>query len=91
MHVSLRMRTVDIRLMMKYVYKRASSLPGFIQLAGKEEDGFLSDVGSWTQFRFPVLFQSYIPVPLLIFLRLICIVVILLQLLQEVTLISYCG
>lgn len=67
------------------------SLPGVVQLSGQKEDGLLSDVSSWTQFRFSVLFQSHVPVPLLIFLRPICVVVVLLQFLQKVTFISDCG
>lgn len=39
------------------------------QMSGQKEDGLLSDVSPWTQFSFSVLFQSHVPVPLLIFLR----------------------
>lgn len=62
-----------------------------LQQAGQKEDGLLSNVSPRTQLRFPVLFQGYVPVPLLIFLRPVCVVVVLLQLLQEVTFISHRG
>lgn len=62
-----------------------------LQQAGQKEDGLLSNVSPRTQLRFPILFQGYVPVPLLIFLRPVCVVVVLLQLLQEVTFISHRG
>lgn len=67
------------------------SLCGVFEPSGQEEDGLLSDVSSWAQFRSSVLLQGNIPVPLLIFLTCICVVVVLLQLLQEVTFISHGG
>lgn len=65
--------------------------PSVIQPPGDEEDGFLSDVGSRAEFRLSVLFQSHVPALVLVFLRLVRVVVVLLQSLQEVTFISYCG
>lgn len=55
-------------------------------MSGEEEDSFLSNVGSWAQFGFSILFQSYVPVHLLVFLWLISVIVVFLQLLQEMTL-----
>lgn len=65
--------------------------PSVIQLPGEKEDGFLSNVGSRAEFRLSVLFQSYVPVVVVIFLWLVCVVVVLLQPLQEVTFICNCG
>lgn len=62
-----------------------------MQLSGQKEDGLLSDVSPRTQFSLSVLFQSYVPVFILVLLGQICVVVVLLQLLQEVTFISDCG
>lgn len=66
-------------------------IPGVLQLSGDEEDGLLSDVGSWAQFSSAILLQANVPVVVLVFLRLISVVVVLLQCLQEVALIGYCG
>lgn len=66
-------------------------VPGLVQLSGEKEDGLLSDVGSWTEFSFAVFLQGYVPSVVLILPGLICVVVVLLQILQEVTFIGYCG
>lgn len=67
------------------------SVPGVVQLSGQKEDSLLADVGSWTELRFAVFLQGYVPGVVFIFLRLICVVVVLLQPLQEVTFIGHRG
>lgn len=44
-----------------------------------------------TQFRFTVLFQSDVPLPVLVFAGEVGVVVVLLQLLQEVTFVCHSG
>lgn len=59
-----------------------------VHLSREEENCLLSDVCPWAKFRFPILFNSNIPV-FTMRARLICIVVVFLHSLQKVTFISY--
>lgn len=72
-------------------WRQTSSLSGVVQLTRQEKHGLLSNVSSWTQFRFAVLFQTHVPVPVLILLRLVRVVVVLLQFFHKVTFISDRG
>lgn len=83
--------TVSSFMQMFSLNPESSSLPELTQLSGQKEDGLLSNVSPGTQFRFPVLFQSHVPAPLLVLLRQIGVVVVLLQLLQEETFVRQSG
>lgn len=67
------------------------SLAAALQLPGQEEDGLLPDMSPGTHLRFTVLFQSDVPLPVLVFAGQVGVVVVLLQLLQEVTFVCHSG
>lgn len=71
--------------------RSAFSLAAVLQLPGEEEDGLLSHVGPGTRLSFPVLFQGDVPVPVPVFEGQVGVVVVLLQRLQEVTLLCDRG
>lgn len=73
------------------IHSRAGSLAAVLQLSGQKEDCLLPGVGPGAQLGFAVLFQGHVPVPLLVFAGQVGVVVVLLQLLQEVTFVCYGG
>lgn len=72
-------------------HTRAFSLAAVLQLSGQKEDGLLPGVSPGAQFRFAVLFQGDVPLPVLVFAGQVGVVVVLLQILQEVTFVCYGG
>lgn len=70
---------------------RAFSLAAALQLTGQKEDGLLSAVSPGAQLGFAVLFQGHVPPPVLVFAGQVGVVVVLLQLLQEVTFVRHGG
>lgn len=70
---------------------RAVSLAAVRQLSGQKEDGLLAPVGPGAQLSLAVLFQADEPAPVLVSAGQVGVVAVLLQLLQEVTLVRHGG
>lgn len=73
------------------IHSGAFSLAAVLQLSGQKEDGLLSGVSPGAQLGFAVLLQGDVPPPVLVFAGQVGAVVVLLQLLQEVTFVSDGG
>lgn len=89
----LRLQTDPMGPLVRFGFGSARSSPGSLggvsQQSRQEEDGLLSDVSPGAQFGLPVLLQSHVPALVLVLLRHVGVVVVLLQPLQEVTLIGH--
>lgn len=66
-----------------------ASLGAVSQQSRQEEYGLLSDVSPGAQFGLPVLLQGHVPALVLMLLRHVGVVMVLLQPLQEITLICH--
>lgn len=73
------------------IHGRAFSLAAVLQLPGQKEDGLLADVSPRAQLSFAVLFEGDVPPPVLVFAGQVGVVVVLLQVLQEVTFVCHGG